>query len=131
MSSSIVETATVKIDGASRSGHIDALAIEEPLEIRLAWDASQEEHFARKLAKPRNGTTKTDKTLSITMRTPGQDLELALGFLLSEGIVQSRDDLDSYKHCGPAVRPDGTSNIVRIAIASGRAIDLARLERHF
>jgi FdhD protein len=130
MRSSVVETATVKIDGASRSARTDVLAIEEPLEIRLAWSAPQDKE-ARELAKPGNGTERIDQTLSITMRTPGQDLELALGFLLSEGIVQSRDDVDSYKHCGPAVRPDGTSNIVRVRIAPGRAIDVSRLERHF
>jgi FdhD protein len=125
-SSSVVQTATVKIDGALRSGLTDALAIEEPLEIRVAWSAP----LATPLAKPRDAE-RSEKTLSITMRTPGQDLELALGFLLSEGIIQSRDDIASYKHCGPAARPDGTSNIVRVAMAPGRAMDLARLERHF
>jgi FdhD protein len=114
-SSSVMETATVSVDGAFRSGRTDALAVEEPLEIRLAWEA------------PR----RVEKTLSITMRTPGQDVELALGFLLGEGIVRSRDEIASYAHCGPAVRADGTSNIVRVAIAAGRAIDLGRLERHF
>jgi FdhD protein len=128
MRSSVVDIATVKVDGSSRSGHMDALAIEEPLEIRLDWDAPRE--LARR-ATPARDTQRTDKTLSITMRTPGQDFELALGFLLSEGIVHSREDIDSYKHCGPAVRSDGTSNIVRVAIAPGRAVDLARLERHF
>jgi FdhD protein len=128
INSSVVDIATVKVDGASRSGYTDALAIEEPLEIRLESDAPRE--LAR-LPNPDRQTQRIHKTLSITMRTPGQDLELALGFLLSEGIVHSRDDIESYKHCGPAVRSDGTSNIVRVAIAPGRAIDLARLERHF
>jgi FdhD protein len=114
-SSSVIETATVQVDGAFRVGRADVLAIEEPVEIRLSWDV------------PR----RAEKTLSITMRTPGQDIELALGFLLGEGIVQSRDDIETYKHCGPAARADGTSNVVRVAIAAGRAVDIARLERHF
>jgi FdhD protein len=115
MGSSVTQTATVTVDGASRSGRTDALAVEEPLEIRLAWEAPG----------------RSARTLSITMRTPGQDVELALGFLVGEGIVQTRDDISSCEHCGPAAHADGTSNVVRVVMAPGRAVDLARLERHF
>src|ERR1700761_3143611 len=67
----------------------DQLAIEEPLEIRLAYG-------------PR--LNRTVKPISITMRTPGpspEDFELALGFLLTEGIIHSPADIERYYHCGP------------------------------
>lgn len=50
----------------------DLLAVEEPLEIRLGYGTAQ----ARK-----------QKSISVTMRTPGNDFELALGFLFTEGII--------------------------------------------
>jgi FdhD protein len=130
MSSSVLAAEIIKIDGASRVSVTDVLAVEEPLEIRLAWSAPEGER-----ATPRSPLRKvralTEKTVSLTMRTPGDDLELALGFLLSEGIVGSRDDVASSAHEGPAARADGTSNIVRVVLANGKALDLARLERNF
>ncbi|HMG87975.1 MAG TPA: formate dehydrogenase accessory sulfurtransferase FdhD [Terracidiphilus sp.] len=69
----------------------DSIAAEEPLEIRV------------------DGTP-----LSVTMRTPGNDLELAAGFLLTEGIIESRDQLDNIR----AVAPDSAtkSNVVEVQL---------------
>ena len=69
---------TVWQDGAS-SVHSDSLTAEEPLEIRLCDPAGN--------ARP----------LAVTMRTPGHDLELAAGFLLTEGIVDSPAELLSLR----------------------------------
>ena len=106
----------VRIDGDAALSRDDELAVEEPLEIRLRWEAS---------------TIHEEKTLSVTMRTPGDDLELAVGFLVSEGIVRTREHVTDTRHCGPAARDDGTSNVVRVTVASDAGFDSKRLERHF
>lgn len=83
----------------------DLLAIEEPLEIRLG-----------------------NRAISITMRTPGNDFELAAGFLFTEGIIKSPDQIKEIKFCGKAGQPQNT---VRVEIHNHDSIDLKRLERNF
>jgi FdhD protein len=95
---------------------VDCVAIEEPLEIRLAWEASD---------GPR------EKSISITMRTPGNDLELAVGFLFTEGIVSRPAQVLDVDHCGPPVGPMALRNVVKVQLSADAAVDLERLERHF
>ena len=92
-----------------RESRDDRVAIEEPLEIRLGYAA--------------DGKRQTS-SVSITMRTPGDDENLATGFLFSEGIIRSRADLAIVKPC------DG-DNTVRVELEDGVAVDLERLQRHF
>lgn len=87
----------------------DAVAIEEPLEIRL------------ELASQGGG----GKAIAVTMRTPGNDLELAAGFLHGEGIVRSANDILEVGPCGN----DG--NTVRVLLREGLTIETHRLERNF
>jgi FdhD protein len=94
----------------------DSLAVEEPLEIRLGH------------AGP-SGVTTT--SLAVTMRTPGADFDLAAGFLFTEGIIRSRDDVARIAHAGPSRGPLRTRNIVRIDLQPGVPVDLARLRRNF
>jgi FdhD protein len=104
-------TIAVEIQKRSDSGKsifTDALAVEEPLEIRLG-----------------------QKTVSITMRTPGNDLELATGFLFTEGLIQSADQILEIKNCGPALSQAQSQNVVRVELRPEVKIDLKRLERHF
>ncbi|MDP9149708.1 MAG: formate dehydrogenase accessory sulfurtransferase FdhD [Myxococcota bacterium] len=129
MRSSEVHASTLTVDGRSRAERTDTLAVEEPLEIRLAWQPAT--GTPRSLVELGADVGAVERPLSITMRTPGADMELALGFLVGEGIVRSRDDVASCQHCGPPVRPDGSSNTVRVTLGRGHAVDLARLERHF
>jgi FdhD protein len=63
------------------------------------------------------------RPIAVTMRTPGQDLELAAGFLHSEGIVASRDDIAACRQA--------SSNVVHVELAPGVRFDTAALERHF
>jgi len=98
-----------KLRGNLRESMRDSVAVEEPLEIRLGYEAGGERHT---------------KSVSITMRTPGDDEELALGFLFSEGILRSPDDIAVVKPC----RGD---NAVRVELESGVAVNLDRLQRHF
>ena len=94
----------------------DAVATEEPLEIRLSYT--------------RPDGRRAQKSISITMRTPGNDEELAAGFLLTEGIIAGRAELQAIGPCGPPAA-NGLINVVRVDLAPGVEVDLARLERHF
>jgi len=92
-----------------RTRRDDLVVVEEPLEIRLA-----------RLGEPGPG-----RPISITMRTPGSDVELALGFLHGEGLIRSNRDVASVHECG------ADRNVVRIELAADVPLDLARLERNF
>jgi FdhD protein len=94
----------------------DVVATEEPLEIRLELDGD-------------NGQ-RIERSISITMRTPGNDEELAIGFLFSEGIIKHSRDVLLARPCGPPA-PNGLINVVRVELAPGVGVELDRLERHF
>ena len=102
--------------GADGGNRDDVVATEEPLEIRLSWTQPD--------------GRRAQKSISITMRTPGSDEELAAGFLLTEGIIAGRAELDAIGPCGPPAA-NGLINVVRVDLAAGVEVDLARLERHF
>jgi FdhD protein len=87
---------------AGTAERTDALAVEEPLEIRLGRRDAEAEPF------------------SVTMRTPGHDLDLALGFLLGEGVIAGPDGVATAQHCPSAARDaDGrpTHNVVEVILA--------------
>lgn len=90
----------------------DILAIEEPLEIRLGFT--------------RDGKF-THQSVSITMRTPGDDFELAVGFLFTEGILHSKNQIQDIKHCG---RFPNNRNTVRVDLRPNIDVNLKRLERN-
>ena len=94
----------------------DRVAVEEPLEIRLGY-GTPEGHTA--------------SSISITMRTPGNDAELAVGFLFSESSIQSSRDVESVEHFGPSAPDTGGHNIIRVDLASHVDVDLDRLKRNF
>jgi FdhD protein len=79
----------------------DAVAVEEPLEIRVG-----------------------SRSVSVTMRTPGHDAELAVGFLFTEGIIPGRDAVAAVHLCK-------SGNAVRVELRAGSSVDLGRLDRHF
>lgn len=80
---------------------VDPLTIEEPMEIVIE----------------QVGLTATETTsVYVTMRTPGQDFQLAKGFLFNEGFIQSEDDIESIKHCGPEMAPYQIQNIVKVTL---------------
>jgi FdhD protein len=102
--------------GDSVTSGSDELAVEEPLEIRLAYQVDGQ---------------RVERSISITMRTPGQDAELAVGFLLGEGIIGGHSDIASVRPCGPAVGPLRLHNVVRVELRADVGVDMKRLERHF
>lgn len=89
----------------------DLVSVEEPLGIRLKFH---------------DGSNVISKDISITMRTPGNDSELALGFLFTEGIIRNADDVSQITQ---TETPENTW--VDIALHEGRTVDLNKLERHF
>lgn len=97
----VVTTPIVACDGDRIHRGEDELVVEEPLEIRV-------------LGRP----------VSVTMRTPGHDAELAVGFLLTEGLIAGRDDVRG-------IHADAESgNVVDIALRPGLHVDFERLSRH-
>ena len=94
----------------------DALAVEEPLEIRVGYGA---------------GGKRVHKAVSITMRTPGDDANLAAGFLFTEGIISSAEQVREIRHCGRKSADNGFSNTIRVELNGGLDLDLKRLERNF
>ena len=94
----------------------DQLAIEEPLEIRLEYWA--EGVFLQ-------------KSISITMRSPGHDVELAAGFLFTEGIIHRFDEIKQIRHCGPLVEGQDFQNIIRVELQPHVTLNTATMERNF
>ncbi|MCB5905963.1 formate dehydrogenase accessory sulfurtransferase FdhD [Streptomyces pinistramenti] len=105
-------------DGVQTTTRPDTLVTEEPMEIRLGG-----------------------KPLAITMRTPGDDFALAAGFLVSEGVLASADDLAHIVYCAGAVGSEGTPlpvaeggantyNVVDVRLAPGVPVPDITLERN-
>lgn len=110
-----VEKWRFKADSAPESLP-DLLVVEEPLEIRLTAGLGHE---------------RVQKSLSVTMRTPGHDFELALGFLYSEGILQSYDQVDSIRYCTEVKDKAEEGNVLLVALKPTVEVDWKRLERNF
>jgi FdhD protein len=93
----------------------DALAVEEPLEIRVAW-------------KNVDGRTRVEP-LAVTMRTPGDDFELVAGFLHGEGVVTETGQLAEMTYCRGGEKQE--YNIVEARLSAGVVPDIERLRRNF
>ena len=105
MPAASVETRTLlKIRPGSASRTEDWVVVEEPLEVRV------------------DGTP-----LAVIMRTPGHDLELAAGFALTEGVVETPEGIGTIRHCEDA--PGAGKNVVDIGLAPGVRFDSERLRR--
>ncbi|MGM9478165.1 formate dehydrogenase accessory sulfurtransferase FdhD [Pedobacter sp. GSP4] len=102
-----------KISDELEADFEDTLAVEEPLEIRLAFAA---------------GTEQVVKSISVTMRTPGNDEELAKGFLFTEGIIDSNANL---KKSDVFICGEGRENTITLLIEGGSVPDLSNSERNF
>jgi len=101
-------------DGESTSAK-DALAVEEPLEIRLSWVGP-------------DGRRETE-ALAVTMRTPGHDFDLVAGFLHGEGVVRARVELKDLTYCRGEEAQE--YNIVEARLRADVAFDPERIRRNF
>jgi FdhD protein len=106
-----VQTGIIKVNSAGMHTQDDMLAAEEPLEIRISFYVS-----GRRM----------EKSISVTMRTPGNDFDLATGFLFTEGIIKCMNDINTIKHCNGL-----HENVVRIELKDDVEVELGRLERNF
>jgi FdhD protein len=97
------EVEVVRVEGGKAERRVDSVAVEEPLEVRVDGE-----------------------TVAVTMRTPGADGDLALGFLFAEGMIDGAGDVGSAAHCG---RPgeEGYGNVVDVRSAGGHRIDVERV----
>ncbi len=101
----VIEVEIGRFSNGRRSEDVrDAVAVEEPLEIRIEG-----------------------RTLAVVMRTPGEDRELAAGFLLSEGVIRSARDLFDITTCVP---PSGEGQAVDVALRRPADFDADKLSRH-
>ena len=106
--SSLIAVPVIDVNGSTSATRIDQVAIEEPLEIRIGRHP-----------------------ISVTMRTPGHDEELAVGFLHGEGVISSRDQIvDVRASLGPDA-PEDERNVVSVELANEVGFEIESLERHF
>jgi FdhD protein len=105
----IVHRQVRKLSATGERRRSDALAAEEPMETRV-----------------------DGKALAVTMRTPGHDVELAHGFLLTEGVIGGREDIRSARYCdGVDDQGRNTYNVLDLTLAEGVAPPDTSLERNF
>lgn len=116
MDSSSLAVDISKVEGGERTRKADGVAVEEPLEIQLC---------------SRTAKGAAAKSISITMRTPGDDAELATGFLYTEGIIRDVGDIASIEMSGEPSPDTGQQNIVRVGLKPEVGVDFDRLQRHF
>ncbi|WP_406843301.1 formate dehydrogenase accessory sulfurtransferase FdhD [Flavobacterium soyae] len=112
---SIKEVYITKVNGFESSSLLDILSVEEPLEIKISYGSE---------------TEKTHKNISVTMRTPGNDFDLAIGFLFTEGIIISYQDVKKIYH----IQTDCSfqkKNIVQVDLADNFIPHLMSSDRNF
>ncbi|MGN6394131.1 MAG: formate dehydrogenase accessory sulfurtransferase FdhD [Mucilaginibacter sp.] len=112
---SVKNVPVTKVNNTDCLEATDALAIEEPMEIRLEYKVDDE---------------LKNQSVSVTMRTPGNDAELAAGFLFTEGIVGSADDIANINHRFIACA-ENKENVIQVKLKDGIAPDLKNTGRNF
>ena len=114
-----VDSGAARIVPVRRSGATsnevdqDVVAVEEPMEIRLEWPPED------------SGQAPVRRNIAVTMRTPGHDTDLALGFLFTEGI------LHSYAEVAEVRADSADENTIAVKLAAKPDIDLSQLDRMF
>ena len=108
MAGSSIAVDVSRVSDGLQQVRADSVAVEEPLEIRLAHSTPE---------------GRATRSISITMRTPGDDAALAAGFLFTESIIRGPADIASIETCA--------ENVIRVELTPHVAVDLGRLQRHF
>ncbi|MEX0754088.1 MAG: formate dehydrogenase accessory sulfurtransferase FdhD [Actinomycetota bacterium] len=104
----VVRRPIVAVKGGERSERPDTLAAEEPMEIRVG------------------GPGQEAGSVAVTMRTPGGDFELAVGFLVTEGLIAPSGDLERVAYCEDVGPDDQRYNIVTVRLTRPFDADLVR-----
>ena len=110
------EHQVTKWSEAGAEAALDAVSIEEPLEIRLSFHSGQ---------------ARVEQSLAITMRTPGEDEALAIGFLAGEAIIGDPADIRSVGHLGQPSPDKALQNILQVELEDWVGVDIEALKRHF
>ena len=105
-----------KINELSSQTTDDIIVVEEPLEIRLGFGPMD---------------MREETNVSITMRTPGNDFELATGFLFTEGVIKSGEEILSIKYCTDHQKKEQQYNIVRIELKPDIEFESTAFNRNF
>jgi FdhD protein len=105
-----------KITSDGQTAGQDVLAVEEPLEIQLGFGPRRRRQY---------------QSLAVTMRTPGNDFDLAAGFLFTEGIIGRPEDIEAQRFAGEHLHPDATGNVVLAELSPRMRVDMESLTRHF
>ena len=115
MQKAIKQVSVTKVVDGEGFDKTDALAIEEPLEIRLEFGPAGERQV---------------QNVSVTMRTPGNDAELAAGFLFTEGIVKAANDIAGVDYCFIACA-ENKENVIQVSLREGVIPHLQHTGRNF
>jgi FdhD protein len=105
-----------KVLADKHSQEDDLVVVEEPLEIRIGYGPESQRQQA---------------TITVTMRTPGDDEHLCLGFLFNEGIINTATQVRSVRYCQNVVEEDGGENVMRVELSSDTPINLPDIQRNF
>jgi FdhD protein len=89
---SILQMPVERVAGQTAQQVLDSLAIEEPLEFQLAYGPSN---------------SRQTRSIPVTMRTPGDDFDLAAGLLMTEGVIRDANDIEQIMYAGDCLR-EGT-----------------------
>jgi FdhD protein len=124
----MLQTPVERVIGQTSRQVLDTLAIEEPLEIQLTYGPSK---------------SRATRSISVTMRTPGNDFDLAAGFLMTEGVVRDPNDIEQITYARDSFAEDKSpqsmgalilgskKNIVRVDLAADVTVNLGSLQRNF
>ncbi len=112
----VENVAIKKFNNDTLSEEDDIVVVEEPLEIRLKYFE--------------NGNP-IEKRISVTMRTPGNDFELAFGFLFTEGIIPSHNKVKHIRYCEQIKSDDEKDNVVIVELHEDFVPELEKLDRNF
>ena len=126
---SMLQTPVERVTGQLSHHVTDSLAIEEPLEIQLTYGPSN---------------SRQTRSISVTMRTPGNDFDLAAGFLMTEGVIQDANDVEQIAYAGDSfnertqppqamdvLKLGSKHNTVRVDLAADVAVNAGSLQRNF
>lgn len=112
----VVEVSITRYKNGAITNDADMLAAEEPLEIRISYGAL---------------ANRKTKSIAVTMRTPGNDIELSLGFLFTEGIIQSRRQIIQADYIAHAKTRESRENIVQVLLQESVEVGIEKLQRNF
>lgn len=114
-SMSMASVAVQKIDGYAARSLDDIISVEEPLEISILYRPEEK---------------RLQKNISVTMRTPGNDSELAAGFLFTEGIISSYEQVKDIRHTGVNCN-EQKQNSIRVELVENVTPQLSQTDRNF